>query len=315
VGGLRGEGYLKGNLMKLFFEFNNIAHGAMRELDRLIRFLPDTQLMNKLVSKCVSHFLEISDAYKVRKYRMKNQSSINPLITVYVPTYNRVNILMDRAIPSVLSQTYQNFELIVVDDGSTDDTKQRIMSLKDRRIRYIKCLRDSYRYPNKSLYHWFAGPVIAANNALEHAAGEWIARIDDDDCWTNDHLRKLLDFALNQKYEFVSSHLYVKDIQGGRVVTAYDDPNDHTGIGATQTWLYRSYLKHLRYNIHCWRKSYFRTNDTDLAERFFKAGVDIGYLEEITAFINPRPDEDFVGSKAYIASEEKYQNFYNNQLK
>ena len=53
--------------------------------------------------------------------------------------------------------------------------------------------------------HWFAGPVNAINKGLEKATGDWIARIDDDDLWTNDHLKSLLFFAIKNDLEFVSS--------------------------------------------------------------------------------------------------------------
>ena len=162
----------------------------------------------------------------------------------------------------------------------------------------------------KSIYHWYAGPVLAANLALEKLKGDWIARNDDDDVWTTDHLEKLLNLAIKGNYDLVSSHYKVTDDQGTRVLTAFDNPKDYTKIGGTNTWLYKSYLKCIKYNIHCWRKNYFRVNDTDLSQRFYFSGIKTGYLEEVTTVMYPRPGEGLIGSKAYLMDEKAYEKFY-----
>ena len=61
----------------------------------------------------------------------------NPTVSVIIPTYNRAN-LVAKAIKSVLNQTYKDFEIIIVDDGSTDNTGEIIRGFKDKRIKYIK---------------------------------------------------------------------------------------------------------------------------------------------------------------------------------
>jgi glycosyltransferase involved in cell wall biosynthesis len=287
---------------------------VISRLDYLVRFLPDNYLINKIISTVYFVIYFFHDRIIVflgrKKIKREIYSDIAPLISVYIPTYNRAEILRTVAIPSVLKQTYKNFELIVADDGSTDNTEKVVRCFNDKRIKYIKVSRSKYRYPNKSIYHWFSGPVIAANKALDKCSGLWIARIDDDDLWTSDHLEKLLKFAIDGKYEFVSSHLLMKSEDGEKKVTCSDDPRDNTKIGATQTWLYKSYLRDLKYNIHSWRKSYFRVNDTDLQYRIYQAGIVVGYLNEVTAIIRPRPGEKHVGSKAYLSDTDKYESFY-----
>jgi len=233
----------------------------------------------------------------------------SPKVSAYIPSFNNQDTI-EASLHSLLNQTISPAEVFVVDDGSTDHTENIVRSSKDERVKYIRGNRNKYRYPSKSFYHWLAGPVEAANIALCNVTGEWIARIDDDDEWTEDHLQVLLDFAVKGQYEFVSSDLLMKHHDGDRVVTVGDDPKDNTGIGATQTWLYKSCFRKMKYNIHCWRKSYFRVNDTDLQQRFFNAGVKIGYLKKVTAMIEPRDGEKFIGSKAYIQHSEKYEKFY-----
>jgi glycosyltransferase involved in cell wall biosynthesis len=93
----------------------------------------------------------------------------SPLVTVITPTFNRAYIL-PTAIKSVLDQTYKNFEYIIVDDGSTDNTEEVVGKINDKRIIYIKNNRSK-------------GPSGARNTGLDIAKGEWVTYIDDDDQW------------------------------------------------------------------------------------------------------------------------------------
>lgn len=90
------------------------------------------------------------------------------LISIILPTFNRDNYLI-RSINSVISQTFDNWELIIWDDGSTDNSKYLIDNFKDSRISY-------YYSENK-------GAAAARNNALDKSSGEYIAFIDSDDIW------------------------------------------------------------------------------------------------------------------------------------
>jgi len=234
----------------------------------------------------------------------------NPLISVYIPTHNRCNLLMTRALPSILNQTYRNIEVIVAAHGCTDATvfgcgqqyrtipsprgNGRTARTKDDRIRVIEVPRTR-TYPPTAGNHWLAGPVVPANAALKACRGMWIARCDDDDEWTPDHLEKLLRYAQGGDYEFVSA---AHETHEGKIAP-YN--LDGTLVGGTQTWLYRHYLKHFRYNIDCWRKTWNRVNDTDLQARMHAAGVRMGYLDHVLAKVMPRPGETEVGSKAYRA--------------
>ncbi|MCK5306495.1 MAG: glycosyltransferase [Candidatus Omnitrophica bacterium] len=100
----------------------------------------------------------------------------NALVSIIIPTYNRARIIK-RAVKSVLEQTYTNFELIIIDDGSTDNTAEIINSYKDERVIYIKNNKNS-------------GQTIARNIGLKKAKGEYIAFLDSDDEWHIDYLEK-----------------------------------------------------------------------------------------------------------------------------
>lgn len=227
---------------------------------------------------------------------LQNWHSGAPLVSVLLPTHNRAELLCTRALPSVLAQTYRNLEIIVAAHGCTDRTIARAFAFGDKRIRLLDVPRTRI-YPPTAVNHWLAGPVVPLNAALKVARGAWLARIDDDDEWTADHVEKLLRFAQGGNFEFVSSayHRYAHRDADVEVIGAED------GIGGTQTWLWRSYLKFMRYNPDCWRKRWHAVNDMDLAQRMRNAGVRIGYLDEVTALIKPRPGEDNIGFKAYTA--------------
>jgi glycosyltransferase involved in cell wall biosynthesis len=231
-----------------------------------------------------------------------NNPDETPLISVYTPTYNRAELLIERAVDSVLKQAYNNFEFIIIGDHCTDKTEEMLSKINDPRIRFYNIPKRGYRYPPTAENHWLAGPVVAANTALSMVRGRWIARIDDDDIWTPDHMEVLLKFAQQGNYEFVSSS-YITERYGERILVDVKDENPR--IGGTQTWLYRSYLKFMRYNINCWRKSWNRVNDTDLQDRMYKAGVRMGFLDQVTCYVLPRPGESTVGLEAYRASEER----------
>jgi len=103
----------------------------------------------------------------------------NELISVIIPTYNRVQLLK-RAVASVIDQSYRNIELIIVDDGSTDDTSSFVRSV-NRDIHYI------------AIHH--SGVSAARNRGIEAAAGAWIAFLDSDDYWLKDKLERQLHYV------------------------------------------------------------------------------------------------------------------------
>ena len=244
---------------------------------------------------------------RVKYEHLYNDQNENPLISVYIPTYNRAKLLMERAVPSVLKQTYRNFELIIVGDHCKDNTEELVSKIGDPRIRFHNLPERRKRYPATAENHWLAGPVVPANKALELVRGKWIARIDDDDIWTPEHLEELLRFAQKGNYEFVSA-AYITERHGKKMIINEKDVIPR--IGGTQTWLYRSYLRFMRYNANCWRKSWNKVNDADIQDRIYRAGVRMGFLDKILAYVVPRPGEVTVGLEAYkLTREEKEKHF------
>ncbi|MDQ0206994.1 glycosyltransferase family 2 protein [Alkalicoccobacillus murimartini] len=110
---------------------------------------------------------------------------MNPYISVIIPTYNRSALLI-RAVKSVLEQTYEKLEIIVVDDGSTDDTKKKIKELDNEKIVYIEQSSNT----NGS---------VARNLGIKRSKGDYVAFLDSDDVWLSTKL-----------------HVYVKHIEENR---------------------------------------------------------------------------------------------------
>ena len=103
-----------------------------------------------------------------------------PRVSVVLPTYNRAHLL-PRALRSVLAQTYRAFEVLVVDDGSTDETAGAVAGLADPRIRFHRVNHQ--------------GCAGAMNVAIQHALGEWVAFIDSDDEWAPAKLERQMQAA------------------------------------------------------------------------------------------------------------------------
>ncbi|MGY0287368.1 MAG: glycosyltransferase family 2 protein [Candidatus Methanodesulfokora washburnensis] len=114
---------------------------------------------------------------------MENSS----LISVILPTYNRARLLR-RAIQSILNQTYQNFEIIVVDDCSNDNTEEVVKSFCDKRIRYIRNRRHM-------------GAPFSRNIGIKVAHGKYIAFQDSDDIWLPKKLAKQINAFENSPKE------------------------------------------------------------------------------------------------------------------
>ena len=102
----------------------------------------------------------------------------NPLVSVVIPSFNRLDYLL-RAIESVLNQTYSKTEIIVVNDGSTEEGYLE--------HKYIKDIKQINLEQNQKIINGF-GPGNIRNFGINKASGEWIAFLDDDDLWLKDKL-------------------------------------------------------------------------------------------------------------------------------
>lgn len=135
---------------------------------------------------------------------------MNNLVSIIMPSYNTAQYIGE-SISSVLNQTYSNWELIIVDDCSTDNTDEIITAIKDKRIRYLKNEKNS-------------GAAVSRNRALREAKGKWIAFLDSDDLWDKDKLEKQIKFMEESDYKFTYTDYRIK-LNGKWLPYVYTGPN------------------------------------------------------------------------------------------
>lgn len=125
------------------------------------------------------------------------------LVSIVMPSYNTEKYIAD-AIQTVLDQTYTNWELLIVDDCSTDKTDEIVKPfLFDKRIKYLKNERNS-------------GTAVCRNKALRKAAGHWIAFLDSDDLWKPEKLERQICFMKRYGYYFSYTN-YSEIDEGGKL--------------------------------------------------------------------------------------------------
>ena len=142
---------------------------------------------------------------------------MDELTSIVMPSYNTANYISD-SIRSVLAQTYTNWELIIVDDCSTDNSVEIIKSFKDPRIRLLQNEKNS-------------GAAISRNYALREAKGKWVAFLDSDDLWNPEKLEKQIHFMDENDYHFSYTRYAEIDSEGNRNGNIISGPKKITKTG------------------------------------------------------------------------------------
>jgi glycosyltransferase involved in cell wall biosynthesis len=185
----------------------------------------------------------------------------NPLVSIIIPSYNYGRYIL-QAVMSCLYQTYKNLEVIVVDDGSTDNTKETLQAIKDR-IVYI--------------YQTNQGVSAARNKGLELARGEFIAFLDADDYLTEDSVETRLNILLAYPdIGIVFSETYSEDADGGNLLFSPTAHKDYVSEKFYEDLL----IRHLRFQTSA---AMMRSS---LAKKFrfptnLSNGEDIAYFTKI----------------------------------
>lgn len=129
----------------------------------------------------------------------KNNES---LVSIITPTYNSEKFL-DDSIKSVLGQSYTNWEMIIIDDFSEDNTQDVVKKYSDNdfRIKYFRLSKN-------------CGAAVSRNEAIKRATGDFIAFLDSDDIWQKDKLKKQIEFMKNNNYAFTCTAYSQIDVDG-----------------------------------------------------------------------------------------------------
>ena len=144
---------------------------------------------------------------------------INDLVSIIMPSYN-CGQFVEKTIHSVQAQTYQNWEIVFVDDCSSDETIAQVQKIQvtDNRIRLFQNTKNS-------------GAAISRNKALKEAKGRWIAFLDSDDLWEPDKLEKQIKFMEDNGYAFSYTGYQEIDTESKPTGRFVSGPNHVTELG------------------------------------------------------------------------------------
>jgi glycosyltransferase involved in cell wall biosynthesis len=234
--------------------------------------------------------------------------TINPLISVIMSVHNNEQYLKD-AIDSVLNQTYTNFELLITDDCSTDNSYQIMedCSLYDNRIKIIR------NNPN-------IGLTKSLNNMLKIAKGDLIARMDGDDICLKDRFEKQISIFMTKEIDFVFSNTNLIDYKGNFICSSYRPASVEKILKMLEL---HNYIPHptvifnrkLIEKFGTYSENAYKCEDQDLWIRFRENNVKFHFLNEplINYRINPNSVRKSKSSKYYkiasmcIINRNRYQ--------
>jgi len=198
-------------------------------------------------------------------------------VSAIIPTYNRNAILFERAIPSIARQTVPVDEILIVADGMDTERMDDLMG----RVREAQGLMapsilvwniERPVYPEDKGNFWSVQGWAARNFGLDHAKGAWIAPLDDDDEWTDNHVEVLLRAALDTGVDFVY----------GRSVTPWGQRYGHWPPSAMNftdgSQIYRNGMGY-RYDPECITR--WLPTDGDLWTRMVQGGVSFFFVDEL----------------------------------
>jgi len=173
-----------------------------------------------------------------------------PLVSVCIATYNRADLLANRALKSVLNQTYTNIEVVVVGDCCTDSTQEQIARLKDNRITFIN-LPKRGDYPQESQWRWMVAGTAPINLALERARGEFICHLDDDDEFLPERIEKLLQFIQKTQADLVWHPFFYEEREGRWEVN--EALEFRLGQVTTSSVFYHKWFKQIPWDMNAYK--------------------------------------------------------------
>ena len=199
----------------------------------------------------------------------------DPLVTVCIPTYDRVELLTERALPSVLAQTHRRLEVLVVGDGSPPHVAEAVAAIDDDRLRFVNL---THRHATTDAdRHWLVGSVSARNAGYAHAGGHWIVDFDDDDEMRPQAVERVLAMAREQRLEVVYGKLAAHFADGRTETIGRFPPTVHQ-FG----WQGAAVHAGLRFvGRESVAAAFGHPNDWFRVETMMRIGVRLGMVDEI----------------------------------
>ena len=235
---------------------------------------------------------------------------MKPFFSIILTTYNRAHII-DQVINSISKQKYKNFELLIIDDCSTDDTSTIISNIDDSRIKYFKTRKNS------------GGPAIPRNIGLLNSKGSWVCFCDSDDLFLPNHLTLAYNFIAKKKLTnslissnaFIDKTLTTKYFKGKSV-------NQHKRISLYSNYLSNKAILSTLFvsnsNVILFNEDtrYVAIEDYMFILSNMKAGKKHYYLSEPTIFYNPSSPDSvrLANDKEWKILISKWKMFTNSTL-
>jgi hypothetical protein len=234
-------------------------------------------------------------------------SEDTPLVTVIIPTQSNWVDLGDRAVPSVLAQSYQHLEILVVGDDAPQETSEVLAKFSDHRIRFLN-LPMRGPYPEDAAVRWLVSGVAPYDAGLRAARGLWVCPFADDDALRPNAIESVLGAARSERHELCYGLLdtHWPTIDGVRPTT----PGDHhvggrqvlgefpprLGGNGLQGSIYHAGLRIFEQLLG--GHAFGLPNDWLMLRRMLYAGVRVGFLDEIVADYYPGPGRFATGTSA-----------------
>jgi hypothetical protein len=248
-----------------------------RSLDRVRRLSPDSVWEMARVHGQIRNERELLAFARAGRDVCWPDERDEPLVTVRIATYNRGDLILERALASAVRQTYPHLEILVVGDACDEATSDAVRRCTDPRVRFVN-LAQRGLYPPDPSKRWAVAGSQPMNAALFLAAGDWIAPCDDDDELVDDHVEVLLRHARERRLEMVYSQ------------AACEQPDGTWGVvgseplrwgGATHgSILWSAGLRFMLHSMSSWKLGW--PGDWELMRRMDKVGVRIGFLPQVT---------------------------------
>ena len=198
-----------------------------------------------------------------------------PLVSVIIPTYSDWELMRERALPSLLAQSYERYECIVVGDAAPPDAEKAVTSFRDDRLRFINL---PYRgpYPPDPRDAWLISGTTPCNTGLALAQGRWILYASDDDSLRPTCIESLLELARTRRAEVPYGQIYLHEPDGsGRLLGVFPPKFAQWG---TQAALLHAGLPFLWEDPSDWL--FGVPNDWSMADKMLRIGVRFAMLEE-----------------------------------
>ena len=222
--------------------------------------------------------------------------SDEPLVSIPIATFDRVETVLERTLPALLAQTYERVEVVLVGDGCPDDVASRLAAVRHPRVRF-RNLRRRTRYPDDPVHRWMVAGSRPRNVGAGLADGELLLWMSDDDLLYPDAVATLLTALRADDAEVA---LGAADIDPGLDVGAARSSRLVEPPSA-KVWMARSYLRRFRWSRTSWMKHWNRPCDLDLFARMQHAGVRFVATEGPVCLVLPVEGTTLHGSAAWVA--------------